>query len=84
MNNQGVCLLKTKCRICGHLLSYHNSSWTCASNHILFHNLATAQDIAIGAVLATKFEADGKPFPIYKVPNPPLVKKEPLSNVASM
>ena len=78
------CILKIRCRICRSLISYHNSSWTSASTHIRSHNIATAQDIAAVATLATKSEANGKAFPIHKLPTPPPVKKEAVGDVALM
>ena len=83
-NKQGDCVLKIRCRICRTLISYHNSSWTCAATHIRSHNIATAQDIAAADALASESEANGEPFPIHKLPAPPAVKKEPAGDVALM
>ena len=52
-NKLGDCVLKIRCHICRSLISYHNSSWTCAATHIQSHNIATAQDIAAAATLAS-------------------------------
>ena len=62
------------------LASYHNSSWTCASNHIRSHNIATPQDIVGATALATELE----PLPIHKLLASPPVKKEPLGDVDLM
>ena len=83
-NKQGVYVLKTKCRIRGTLISYHNSSWTYAATHILSHNIGTPQDIAAIAALADGYEANGEPFSIHKLSTPPTVKKEPVGDVALM
>ena len=32
-NKLGDCVLKLRCHICRSLISYHNSSWTCAATH---------------------------------------------------
>ena len=84
VNKAGFCVLKIRCRICRCLLSFHNSSWTCASNHILSHNLATDEDLAAAAALASECEANGEPFPMHKLPAPPPVKTEPIGDVALM
>ena len=83
-NKQGECVLKTRCHICRTLISYHNSSWICTTTRVRSHNITIAQDIAATDALAFEFEATGKPFPIHKLPTPPVVKKEPASNVALM
>ena len=68
-NKLGDCVLKIRCRICRSLISYHNSSWTSAATHIRFHNIATAQDIAAAATLATESEANGKGLPYPQAAN---------------
>ena len=78
------CVLKIRCRICSSLISYHNSSWTYAATHIPSHSITTAQDIAAAAALATESEANGKAFPIHKLPTPPPVKKEAAGDAALM
>ena len=83
-NKLGHCMLKSRCRICCSLISYHNSSWTSAATHIRSHNITTAQDIAAAATLAAEFEANGEAFPIHKLPAPPPVKKEAAGDVALM
>ena len=83
-NKLGDCVLKITCRISRSLISYHNSSWTSAATHIQSHNIATAQDIAATAALATESEANGEAFPIHKLPTPPPVKKEATGDVALM
>ena len=83
-NKLGDCVLKIRCRICRSLISYHNSSWTCAAAHIRSHNIATAQDIAAAATLASESEANGEAFPIHKLPTPPPVKKEAAGDAALM
>ena len=83
-NKLGDCMLKIRCRICSSLISYHNSSWTSAATHIRSHNITTAQDIAAAAALAAESEANGKAFPIHKLPAPPPVKKEAAGDVALM
>ena len=83
-NKLGDCVLKIRCRICRSLISYHNSSWTCAATHIRSHNIATAQDIAATAALASESEANGEAFPIHKLPTPPPVKKEAAGDAALM
>ena len=83
-NKLGDCVLKIRCRICRSLISYHNSSWTCAATHIRSHNITTAQDIAAAAALATESEANGEAFPIHKLPTPPPVKKEAAGDAALM
>ena len=75
-------VLKSRCRICHSLISYHNSSWTSVATHIRSHNIATAQDIAAAAALASESEANGEAFPIYKQPTPPPVKKEAAGDAA--
>ena len=80
----GDCVLKIWCRICHSLISYHNSSWTSAATHIRSHNIATTQDIAAAATLAAESEANGKAFPIHKLPTPPPVKKEAAGDAALM
>ena len=75
-NKLGDCVLKIRCLICRSLISYHNSSWTCAATHIQSHNIVTAQDIAATTALASESEANGEAFPIHKLPFPPPVKKE--------
>ena len=47
VNKAGICVLKIRCQICQNLFSFHNSSWTCASNHVLSHNLATHEDVHV-------------------------------------
>ena len=83
-NKLGDCVLKIRCRICRSLISYHNSSWTCAATHIRSHNIANAQDIAAAAALASESEANGKAFPIHKLPTPSPVKKEAAGDAALM
>ena len=83
-NKLGDCVLKTRCRICCCLISYHNISWTCAATHIWSHNIATTQDIAAAAALASESEANGEVFPIHKLPTPPPVKKEAAGDAALM
>ena len=83
-NKLGDCVLKIRCRICCSLISYHISSWTCAATHIRSHNIATTQDIAATAALASESEANGEAFPIHKLPTPPLVKKEAAGDAALM
>lgn len=63
MNKKGTCVLKIKCYIYNHSLSYHNST----SNHILSHNLTTAQGIVAATTLATESTANGEPFLIHKL-----------------
>ena len=83
-NKLGDYVLKIRCRICCSLISYHNSSWTCTATHIRSHNIATAQDIAAAAALASESEANGEAFPIHKLPTPPPVKKEAAGDAALM
>ena len=83
-NKLGDCVLKIRCCICHSLISYHNSSWTCAATHIPSYNIATAQDIAAAAALAAVSEANGEAFPIHKLPTPPPVKKEVAGDAALM
>ena len=83
-NKQGACMMKSRCRICGTLISYHNSSWTYTAIHILSHNIGIPQDIAATAALAFECEANGEPFPIHKLPTPSAVKKEPPGDVGIM
>ena len=83
-NKQGECVLKIRCRICCTLISYHNSLWTYAATHIRSHNITTIQDIAVANALAFESEANGKPFPILKLPTPPAVKKEAAGNTTLM
>ena len=83
-NKLGDCMLKISCCICRSLISYHNSSWTCAGTHIHSHNIATAQDIEAAAALASESEANGEAFPIHKLPTPPPVKKEAAGDAALM
>ena len=83
-NKLGDCVLKIRCCICRSLISYHNSSWTSAATHIRSHNITIAQDIAAAATLAAESEANGEAFPIHKLPNPPLVKKEAAGDAALM
>ena len=84
INKSGVCVMKIRCRICRHLFSYHNSSWTCASNHILSHNIQTVDDVVAAAALATDCEANSEPFPMHKLPTAPAVKTEPVGDAALM
>ena len=84
MNKQGACVLKVRCHICCNLFSYHNSSWTSTSHHILPHNIATPQDVVATTTLDSKCEANGKFFPMHKLHSQPLVKKETLGNSALM
>ena len=51
-NKAGKVVHKIRCRICKNLFSYHNSSWTTASNHALLRNIYTIEDIASTALLA--------------------------------
>ena len=60
-NKLGDCVLKIRCRICRSLISYHNNSWTCAVTHIQSHNIATAQDIAVAAALASSLRPMARP-----------------------
>ena len=83
-NKLGDYVLKTRCHICHSLISYHNSSWTCAATHIQSHNIATARDIAAAAALASESEANSEAFPIYKLPTPPPMKKEATRDAALM
>ena len=83
-NKQGAYVLKIKCCIYGTLISYHNSSWTCAATHILSHNIGTPQDIAATAAFASECEANEEPFPLYKLATPLAAKKEPASDVCLM
>ena len=83
-NKLGDCVLKIRCRICRSLIPYHNSSWTSAATHIRSHNITTGQDIAADATLAAESEANGEAFPIHKLPNPTLVKKEAAGDAALM
>ena len=52
-NKLGDYVLRIRCRLCRSLISYHDSSWACATTHIQSHNIATTQDIAAAAVLAS-------------------------------
>ena len=83
-NKLGDYMLKIRCRTCCSLISYHNISWTCTATHIRSHNIATAQDIAAAAALASESEANGEAFPIHKLPTPPPVKKEAAGDAALM
>ena len=83
-NKLGDCMLKIRCRIYRSLISYHNSSWTSAATHIRSHNITTAKDIAAATALAAESEANGEAFPIHKLPDPPLVKKEAAGDAALM
>ena len=83
-NKLGDCVLKIRCHICRFLISYHNNSWTSAATHIRSHNITTAQDIATAAALAAESEANGEAFPIHKLLDPPLVKKEAAGDAALM
>ena len=83
-NKLGNYVLKIRRRICRSLISYHNSSWTSAPTHIRSHNIATAQDIAAAATLASESEANGEAFPIHKLPTPLPVKKEAAGDAALM
>ena len=83
-NKLGDCVLKIRCRICRSLISYHNSSWTSVVTHNRSHNITTAQDIAATTALAAESEANGKAFPIHKLPAPPPVKKEAARDAALM
>ena len=83
-NKQGACMLKIRCCICGTLISYHNSSWTCVPTHILSHNIGTPKDIIAAAALASECEANGEPFPLHKLPTPPALKKETAGDIGLM
>ena len=83
-NKLGDYMLKIRCRICRSLISYHNSSWTCTATHIRSHSIATAQDIAAAAALASESEANDEAFSIHKLPTPPPVKKEVAGDAALM
>ena len=83
-NKLGDCVLKIRCCICRSLISYHNSSWTCAATHIRSHNITISQDIAAAAALAAESEANGEAFPIHKLPAPLPVKKEADGDAALM
>ena len=83
VNKLGDCVLKLRCPISRSLISYHNSSWTYVATQIRSHNIATTQDIVAAAALAAESEANGKAFPIHKLPSPPPVKKEAAGDVAS-
>ena len=48
------------------------------------HNIGTPQDIVAAAALASECEANGEPFPIYKLPTPFAMKKLPISDIALM
>ena len=84
VNKLGDCVMKLRCRICRSLISYHNISWTSAATHIRSHNIATAQDIAAAAALASESKANGEAFPIHKLLAPSLVKKEVARDAALM
>ena len=81
-NKLGDCVQKIRCRICCSLISYHNSSWTCATTHIRSDKIVTAQNIVAAAALASESEANGETFPIHKLPTPPPVKKEATGDAA--
>ena len=83
-NKQGECMVKIRCHICRTLRSYDNNSWTCVATHIRSHNIATTQDIAVADELASESKARCKPFPIHKLPTPPIVKKEAAGDAALM
>ena len=83
-NKQAECMLKIRCRICRTLISYHNNSWTCVATHIQSHDIATTQDIVAANDLACESEANGKPFPIHKLPPPLAVKKEAARDATLM
>lgn len=83
-NKAGKVVHKIRCRICKNLFSYHNSSWTTASNHILSHNIYTIEDIASAALLANQAEQSGEPFPIHMLPNPTAIKKGAPGDVQLM
>ena len=80
-NKAGKVVHKIRCRICKNLFSYHNSSWTTASNHVVSHNIYTIEDIASAALLASQAEQSGEPFPIYTLPTPTAIKKDAPGNV---
>ena len=54
------------------------------ATHIRSHNIATTQDIAAAATLASEYEANGEAFPIHRLPTPPPVKKEAAGDTALM
>ena len=83
-NKLGDYVLKIRCHICHSLISYRNSSWTCAATHIRSHNIGATQDIATAAALASESEANGEAFPIHKLPTPLLVKKEATGDATLM
>lgn len=73
-NKAGKVVYKIRCRICGNLFAFHNSSWTTASNHILSHNLFNDNDVIAAANLASEAEKHGEPFPMHKLPAAPVSK----------
>ena len=83
-NKAGKVIHKIRCRICKNLFSYHNSSWTTASNHVLSHNIYTIEDIASAALLASQAEQSGEPFPIHMLPTPTAIKKDAPGDVQLM
>ena len=83
-NKAGKVVHKIRCRICKNLFSYHNSSWTTASNHILSHNIYMIEDIASAALLANQAEQSGEPFPLHMFPNPTAIKKGAPGDVQLM
>ena len=80
-NKAGKVVDKIRCRICKNLFSYHNSSWTIASNHGLSHNIYTIEDIASATLLVGQAEQNGEPFPIHMLPTPTAIKKDALGDV---
>ena len=82
----GTDVLKIRCRVCCNLFSYGNSSWTCASAHILSHNLLTPEGIvtATATVLDSECDANSKTFPLHNVHAMTAVKKEVPFDVAVM
>ena len=75
-NKAGKVVHKIRCRICKNLFSYHNSSWTTASNHVLSHNIYTIEDIASVALLAREAEQSGERFPIHTLLSPITIKRD--------
>ena len=83
-NKAGKVVHKIRCRICKNLFSYHNSSWTTTSNHILSRKIYTIEDIASPALLASQAEQSGENFPFHVLPIPIGIKEDAPADVQLM
>ena len=81
-NKSSCCALEIRSPIRRNLLSYHKSTWTCASNHILSHTLEAMEDNVPATALDSECHADNEPWVVHNLSNVHTMKKQTPCNGA--